>query len=73
MMRLFASESSESRLNPSPIQTLLRNAEHLRDHLAEVQKHIVFPELEHRLTVGSYCDVFDDGALTTLQPKVLIK
>jgi hypothetical protein len=38
----------------------------LRDHLPEVQKHIVFPELENWLAVGSYCDV-RCGALSTLK------
>lgn len=35
----------------------------LGDDLAEVQKHVVFAELEDGLAVGSYCDVLAERPL----------
>lgn len=60
------------RVNPSLLLKERRTC--LRDHLPEVQKHIVSAELAHRLAVGSYCDVVLGGALSTwLQSKVVLK
>ena len=49
--------SSRQKFQDQVSRAMGKGLSSLRDYFPEVQKHIVFPELEHRLAVGSYCDV----------------